>query len=269
MLRIMATTNPCPLPVRFVSRALARLHPDPAGRRTRRAAVFLGLAALAATGMIAAGPGASAAVSCASSNGNHCYAEAVRSVGQNHGVFGEIVVNCLYMPANGNSASVTNEMWDASSNNAYWIEDGVTSGQGGNGYNYHHWFWADSRPGGGYHEHYPNISNAGSGTYPVEIYYEGNNSWGVIGGNSTVLMGTSTSQPVSSTYTVIAGTEYMAASNSGIRDIGHIASLEYQTTGGNWYYVGGGGGNENLGPGHYINGSYSSGSSTESWSGPC
>ncbi len=268
----MATTSPGPLPVRLVSRRLERSNPDPVGRRGRRAAFFLGLAVLVATGMSAAGPapGAWAAASCASSNGNHCYAEATDTVGQNHGAFGEIVANCLYMPNNSNSASVTNEIWDASSNSAYWVEVGLTSGPGSNGYNYRNWFWADSRPGGGYHEHYPSISSAGSGTYAVEIYYEGNNSWGVTGGNSPTLLGTSTSQPVSSTYYAIGGTEYMAASNSGIRDIGHITSLEFQGLNNNWHFFGSGpGGSQNFGPGHYINGSYSSSSSTESWSGPC
>jgi hypothetical protein len=248
---------------------LERLNLDPAGRRARRAASFLSLAVLAATGMVAAGPvpDAWAAASCASSNGNHCYAIGVVFIGQNHGAYGQIGANCLYMPNNGSSTTVTNEIWDSSSNNAYWIEDGLTSGPGSNGYNYRNWFWADSRPGGGYHEHYPSISGAGSGTYSVEIYYEGNNSWGITAGDSPTYVGTSANQPVSSTDHVIGGTEYMASSNSGIRDIGHISSLEFQGLNNHWYFFGGGGGNQNLGPGHYINGNY--GSSTESWSGPC
>jgi hypothetical protein len=267
----MRMTRPRPLLLRFVSRALERLNLDPVGRRARRAAVFLGLAALAASGLIAAGPvpDAWAAVSCASNNGNHCYAEAVAFPGQNHGAYGEVSANCLYMPNNSTSTSVTNEIWDTSSNNAYWIEDGLTSGPGSNGYNYRNWFWADSRPGGGYHEHYPGISSAGSGNYAVEIYYNGNNSWGVIAGDSPTLVGYSTGQPVSSTYHIIGGTEYMAGSGSGLRDIGSVIHLEFQGLNNHWYFLGSGGGGQNLGPGHYINGSYSSGSSTESWRGPC
>src|SRR5260370_34724017 len=115
----------------------------------------------------------------------------------------------------------------------------------------------------------PNVRRAATGTLALENYYRVNKQWGVIGGDSTVLMGISTSQPVSSTYYTIGGTEYMAASNSGIRDIGHISNLEFQGLNNNWYFFGGGpGGSQNFGPGHYINGSYSSGSATGSWSGP-
>lgn len=240
------------------------------GSRVWRGAILLGLTLLVAAGIIATAP-APGAFACASPNGQHCYAQVVDSVGQNYGAYGNIYAGCLYLPNNSTHASVTDEMWDTSSDSAYWIEVGLTSGAAYNssGYAYRNWFWADSRPGAGYHIHYPNVGSAGYGTYAVEIYYEGSNSWGVIGGNSSTLIGTSTNQPVSSTYNIVAGTEYMASSTSGIRDVGSVSGIEYQDTGSNWNYIGYGGSQENLGPGYYINGSYDGGSSTSSWSGPC
>src|SRR5260370_17430064 len=100
----------------------------------------------------------------------------------------------------------------------------------------------------------PNVRRAATGTLALENYYRVNKQWGVIGGDSTVLMGISTSQPFSSTYYTIGGTGDMAASNSGIRDIGHISNLEFQALNNHWYFFAGAPrAGPNFGPGPHIN----------------
>jgi hypothetical protein len=237
--------------------------------RIRHVILTAGFTALATSAMTVAAPGtiARAASSCASPNGQHCYAEE-NTATRNQGAYGEITANCLYFPKNSTSASVTNEIWDGQSGK-YWTEAGVTSGQGGNGYDSRRWFWADDRPGYGYYEHYPNISSAGSGDYGLEIYYVGNGSWHVLGGNNYSVIGISSSQPAGSTGDVTGGTEYMGAANSGIRDAGSIQNMQWRDTKGTWHLLGKAAQSDNFGPGHYINGTFNSSTSTESWSGPC
>lgn len=235
----------------------------------RYAIATVGFTALAVSAMAVAGPGtiAEAASSCASPNGQHCYSEE-NTATKNEGAYGIITANCLYFPRNSTSASVTNEIWDGQSNK-YWTEAGVTTGQGGNGYDSRSWFWADDRPGYGYYQHYPNVSAAGSGNYRLKIYYVGQNSWHVLGGNSYSVIGISSAQPVGSTGDVTGGTEYMGAANSGIRDRGRIQSMQWEGTNGVWHLLGKSATQDNFGPGHYINGTYSSSTSTTTWVGPC
>jgi hypothetical protein len=229
------------------------------------AAVAAAILAVAGTVLVGSAPGASAAVSCDTTN--HCYAESVSSGAANYGVYGYVYIGCSYMPDSG-SNFVTSEMWDTGSANAYWTEVGVFSGLG----DYHSWFWADSRPnGGGFNLHFPNLTAAGTGgTYTIEINYIGSNDWDIYEGNSFTDAGESTAQPPStSSGTTIAGSEYTANSGFGMRDIGNVAYEEYQNTGGTWHYVGGTAANEDIGTSHYVTSTYDSGTSTIDWTGPC
>jgi hypothetical protein len=235
----------------------------------RRIAVVLALTIPATAGVIAAGA-AQDAWACSDSNGaNHCYAVAYVNTGVNYGAFGYINLHCQYQPNNANFA--TNEIWDVNSSNAYWIEDGVISGNDFGTYFARHWFWADSRPGGGFNFHAPsNLQEANNNTnYAVEIYYVGSHTWTVQGANGDVILGNSTNQTYIPNF-LESGTEYLGASNSGIRNIGHVSSLEHEDTSNNWYYWGTDGYTAGAGgPGAYIQPSYNQTSSTTSWSGPC
>jgi hypothetical protein len=214
--------------------------------------------------------GAMPASACSDSNSsNHCYAQATNfNSNTNHGVAGQINFHCLYQPNNGNFA--TQEIWDASSAGTYWEETGIISGVDPNSnYDTKDWFWADSRPNGGnFHFHLANIKANSDTTYPAQITFVGNQTWDLYGGNSFVLLGQSINQ--SSTLTIdIGGTEYLGGSGSGIRDVGNIYTLQRESTNNNWLNWGSGAGNGDLGPGNYINGSYDTDTSHESWNGPC
>jgi hypothetical protein len=97
----------------------------------------------------------------------------------------------------------------------------------------------------------------------------GKNSWHVLGGNGYSVIGISSAQPVGSTGDVTGGTEYMGAANSGIRDRGRIQGMQWEGTNGVWHLLGKSAAQDNFGPGHYINGTYSSSTSTTTWVGPC
>jgi hypothetical protein len=79
------------------------------------------------------------------------------------------------------SEFVDHEMWysvNAACN--YWVEVGVTDGynQATGTVVHHAVFWADNRAnGGGYHEHYPNVSWNLGAYYQVKVVWAGNNSW--------------------------------------------------------------------------------------------
>jgi hypothetical protein len=224
---------------------------------------------LPATMLTIAAGAAPDAMACSNTSGDHCYAVAIANdVAANHGMFGYVYATCLYMPDNGDF--VNNEMWNVSSGSSYWEEVGLKSGTAYSGIYYPDktWFWADSRPGGGYHEHEPDIGVAGTNTsYAAESIYLGDNEWGIYGGNSFTEIGVSTSQSAS-LVDGEAGTEYTAGSSSGIRNIGNVAYLERESTGNDWYYWGAAT-QSGKGPGGYISGSYAQSNEQESWSGPC
>jgi hypothetical protein len=114
----------------------------------RRTSVVLALALPASAWMTIAGAAPNASACSDSNSANHCYAEAVISTGTNEGIFAYLNVGCLYEPSNGNFA--TNEMWDTSSGDQYWVEVGVIGGDDYNGgYDTKKWFWANNRPNGG------------------------------------------------------------------------------------------------------------------------
>jgi hypothetical protein len=52
---------------------------------------------------------------------------------------------------------------------SFWIESGFTTGSGQAGCNNQKYFWADNRNGGGYHEHYPNVTWTLGLTYQIWI----------------------------------------------------------------------------------------------------
>jgi hypothetical protein len=233
----------------------------------RRAAIVLALAILAAAGMIAAGA-APDAWACTDSNiSNHCYAVAQVNTPVNWGAAGYINLRCLYQPNNGNIAS--NELWDADTNH-HWIEAGAVAGVDYNGYyDNKNWFWADARPGDGYHYHsFTNTVPLNTDEF-VEIVYARGEVWDIYGG--PYFLGKSTTNSVSPTYES-AGSEYLGASNSGIRDIGHVSGLQwiddklvFHDWGGNGFALQ----LSQSGPGAYITAQYDASSSYLGWSGPC
>lgn len=127
-----------------------------------------------------------------------------------HGGFANIRSNAISVP-NPESNFANDEMWVASESKAYWTEAGITVGcvagvcYGNNPL----FYWADSRPGGGYHEH-AGGSAALNTYYKDAISYGGNGTWYVEVGS---LKGTSTSNITSAQY-VEAGTETTTQSAS-------------------------------------------------------
>jgi hypothetical protein len=231
--------------------------------RQWRTGAGLGVAIIMVLGMVAwSAPAASA---CSTSS--HCYAEESSSGGTNDGAYGELDLTCNYMPNNGNF--VTNEVWDSNDSGTDWTEVGIVSGIGDNGdYYSKEWFWADSRPnGGGYHEHEIGQTATAGDEYSVETTYIGDNEWAIYGGNSFTEIGTSTSNPDSSSGATLAGSEYTVAnSSSGIRNVGAVYNIEWEGSNGDWHDVG------SAGSGYFngwIGGSYNASGSYVTWSGPC
>jgi len=228
------------------------------------------VAVLGAVGMVTTWK-APAAFACDDGANNHCYA-----IANNHsletGVYGQLYITCMYAPNNVNAGYfATNEVWNGSTDGLYFTEGGVFSGAANGNYYSKSWFWADQRPnGGGYHEH-PGGGTPNTGTrYPVEIVWAGNNTWNIYGGNSDTLIGQSTSQPLTVTNDMDAGTEYTVPSGKGMRNVGSINELQYLATSGTWTFWGTrGGADPELGPGAYITPGYSSSNNFVTWTGPC
>jgi hypothetical protein len=104
----------------------------------------------------------------------------------------DLEVDCLSVQ-NRNTDFADYEMWMTTNNNTdpydYWVEEGMTAGtlysapgqpQG------FVWYWADSRPNGGYAEHY--IRDASTGTFTNASFYfvPGTGNWNVFLGGSQV-----------------------------------------------------------------------------------
>ena len=234
----------------------------------RRAALVLVLALPAATWMIvAAVPDASAASSCSPTS--HCWATYDnKNTNTNHGIFGKVEANCLYMPK-GNGSFVTNQIWDTSSGGYYWEEAGLYAGVGSNiSYGNKNWFWADSRPGGGINEHDSSTTANTNTSYRTKVEYQGNNTWYIYGNGNYSHFGTSTSQSAT-LITGEAGTEYSAGSGSGIRDVGNVSDLQRKTSSNPWYSWGNNVTPGNVGSGYYITAFWNSSSNQVYWSGPC
>lgn len=234
------------------------------GPVVRRAVAALALALLASAWMVVAGA-APQALACDASSHCHAYAKNLNTA-TNHGIYGELNAHCLYQPANHNRA--TNEIWDTDSTENHWVEAGVSSGIDYHGvYRNKNWYWADLRPGYNYAEHDKSVTASTNHDYPVRIVFAGVETWDVIGENSFVYMGASTSNRAT-LVTGLAGTEYWGSSTSGIRDQGNIYSLERKSSGNTWYLWGGNAKPVDNGSNHYITDHYVTGSHTY-WNGPC
>jgi hypothetical protein len=222
-------------------------------------------AAAGATPQASAAAGATPQASAACSLDNHCYAIAENlNTATNHGAYGEINAHCLYMPS-GNGDFVTNEIWDIDSSRKYWEEVGIFSGvsQGGSGDR--NWFWDDDTPAGGYKQHDSSVQANTDTTYRAMIEFAGSDTWNLYGLENFALFGTSEDQSA----TLISnegGTEYTAASDSGMRDQGQVGNLQRRSSDDDWFSWGSNAVPFNNG---YINAAYAFSSSTVSWTGPC
>ena len=138
--------------------------------------------------------------------GYHCYAQASFGpllpgyIMKGDGM--SIEVDCLQVP-DPNQAFVTAETWVATNGSTdNWVEAGLSFGAPNGGTIVT--FWADQRPGGGYHEH---PGGAGSGSrlayYGERIQQATSSTWNVQIG---VLNGVSTANPGPSIY-IGAGSE--------------------------------------------------------------
>ncbi len=195
------------------------------------------LAALALVGASAALPQTALAYTCSTSSSSHCYALAIWvNSAANEGIYTNIYSSCLNGP-NDTVNFADEEMWEAtdnSSNLGYWVETGLSYGElNGQARGGPYWFWADNRPGGGYHEHYVGTRSLNT-SYETEIIYAGSNSWWVWQGTSHV--GTSTSNPP---YSLSMETGIETTSNS-YNIVGQSSPLDwFDTTGSlhtNWQY---------------------------------
>jgi hypothetical protein len=196
--------------------------------RVARTVMLLAIGMPSAVGLVLAG---SAAPALACNTSAHCYAEAVDADGQtNYGVQAQIDSTCLHVTDDGNFAN--QEIWDADSTDSYWEEVGITSGSLGTYTADKTWFWADSRPNGGYNAHFPSVDPASSNVnYTVLITYDGDEQWSIWGGNSYTLLGASTGQSATISQP-IAGTEYTSYAGSDTQDAGNVNSLTRIATNG-------------------------------------
>jgi hypothetical protein len=212
---------------------------------------------------------ASAAMAC--SLNSHCYAIGEDDMGHNNGALGTIYFTCLHSADS--SDFVTNEIWDNTGSggplNVYWVEVGVVDGVDPQTSVDHtrSWFWADFRPGDTtINTHFPSGFGeaAFSTSYPASIVFDGGSSkaWAVFGGDSDVLIGTSTSQP-NNTTDAYAGTEY--SDGQGLRASGNVSALTWYDSNFGTHRFGANGYTRELGPNASIDPGYASSSSTVSW----
>ena len=160
-------------------------------QRVARAAVMSGIitAALVASG-VAGGNPASASGTCGTPATGHCYAVAQLGVSAGHtpwyasAVGLDLEVDCLAV-ANDSTEGATWELWlstndtdpNSTTESPYWLEGGYLAGSatGNTGFQY---FWADSRPGGGYNAHFAGWATA----YQYEnltFTWQGGSNWNV------------------------------------------------------------------------------------------
>jgi hypothetical protein len=163
--------------------------------RIRPVQALSGAFALAAASVAVIAPQADAITGCPAGTSSHCYVEG--EMGQAwtgsfvpiNAIGGDLYIDCLYVPTN--SDFVNYESWlDTDLNNAaidsYWVEGGAKLGIGVSGaWEGYQWFWADSRPGDGYHEHY--LGSASTYAFEnVTFTWLGSGDWDVKFGNSVV-----------------------------------------------------------------------------------
>ena len=171
----------------------------------------------------------------------HCYSTAEWDSGGIYGGFDTVYV------VNGSAADwsagghVNETLWVGTDNAApiqrtYWIEVGYwygsVAGYSGPGPN---WYWADSRPGGGYHEHIPSgfssPLNFLNQNISVSASYAGSSTWNIyIAGYSA---GVSTSNPGVSDG-LLTGLEVRSSSSSSYLNGSTDGSMEWQNSAGTW-----------------------------------
>lgn len=138
-----------------------------------------------------------------------------------------------------NGGHISEEMWTStgSSSFGYWVEVGYAYGPvGGHNGADAKWFWADNRPGGGYHEHVPsNVAEPSTflnQNVSVATSYAGSNVWNVyIGGTS---VGTSTGNPGPSDALQV-GLEVYSDSTASYLSPSVDGSLKWQDFLGGWH----------------------------------
>lgn len=125
------------------------------------------------------------AYSCGNLGANHC-SMFYRWAGVTNGA--ETNINVPFLGGRPGSDGFANwEIWDTQFNNPActfdgfsmcWVEAGITDNNGGTlGYS----FWADSRPGGTYYNHYPQQVGPGDQVETIQIYSLDNSTWNVYG----------------------------------------------------------------------------------------
>jgi hypothetical protein len=182
----------------------------------------------------------------------------------NYGIQAGFVSNCLLQPQD-NSDFLTQEVWDGDA--LYWVEAGQFSGYdpiNNHAYYSREWFWADQRPGGGYHEHFP--AAAFSGTTGVLIMWLGDNEWGIYENGMPQQLSTSQPQSITQNGDEYAGTEYSASGPAGIEDQGEFTGLQYIDTSGNLDDWGSAG---SITDHAWISASYHASDSLVDWNIPC
>ncbi len=124
-------------------------------------------------------PSLALAYSCTS---GHCYA-VDNWAGGVTGAATDITVRGLGAPDNG-QGFITNELWVFQYPGTYWVEEGITVGPSqGHPCTADCYFWADSRPGSSYYEHWlesvPQTDYGKSTTFSISTGYAGENTWNV------------------------------------------------------------------------------------------
>ena len=181
---------------------------------------------------------------------NHCYGENTWFPNYNYnfeGVGTNIGVRGIW----GGNGVLTNEAWLGSygtNKSLYWIEAGYLEAGGGP----QEWFWADNRPGGGYHAWFSGPLNndpGGNSDYGhgawVSIYRTSTSTWHInVSGNRTGFSGNSASNTIYPDYINI-GEELIGTSGANGPTAAYTYN-EYQAPGSNYWYF--------FGRNHYDNG---------------
>jgi hypothetical protein len=201
------------------------------------------IAATVLAGSIARSTDAKACTSGADPKTGHYYAviEAFNVANvANRGESALIYTDNLNNDAEDSSSFVTHEMWYGVTGDAsYWVEVGVLDGAADtpcflclSNDVFKAVFWADNRNGGGFNEHFPNVSWEQDQWYDAEVAFAGSAcSWNVVlGGHS---LGTSTSNCAGTTRALLAGLESTTTSSTARVD-GRVKSWSAEDNNNKW-----------------------------------
>lgn len=208
------------------------------GGKWRAATAAVASMIVTAASITAGGGTAYADTACGNPSYGHCYAVAWQGSAWGLGtpvymsaVGADLEVDCLAV-GNENTEFANFEMWmwtndtdpNSTANSGYWVEEGYSAGITTPGFQ---WFWADSRPGGGYNQHF--IEWATALQYKnVTFTWLGGSNWNVYLSGS--LVGTSINNAAWAGGVSI-GAE-MAVDTSG-QVHAHARNWQY-TNGGSW-----------------------------------